>query len=434
MVRTKPSAADRHLIRLTAASGLELNPYRLERWRAAGLIPRPGTDTLVRIGTAEVYTPETAALVAGLLVCAPLCRTNEDLALLAFFNEVPVPLDPVRAALLKNFPQYSKVRERANEELQQIPAEHRDEAEPEYNWAEAAAALDMEHKAAVRQMRDNLRRRRDLATASLDERVRGVLIWLNAPALPTHDSVFMADLRTAMAFAGPPEQSRAAWLLAAICHSDQLAERGETSGPERLETFLAVTDDDLTTLREQVRESLDAMWHMATEGRSRRFELDSPEMARSAGRMLVEWTTARQAHPPGTRPAQLLVDGLRRLWSLCSTDSVGEGRAAFQLRTRSRQRHRPGRASPPRPADPYVPRRPAVPAFAVSLEEVSRIEHGGDGLDLDQLVLIAEHGDAHQGAGNVMVSERVPDYLPGGHQVLPPGRSDENPCADDVLE
>jgi hypothetical protein len=145
--------------------------------------------------------------------------------------------------------------------------------------------------------------------------------------------VFMADLRAAMAFAGPPEQSRAAWLLAAHCHSEQLAERSETSGMERLDTFLAVTEEELQSLREQVRESLDAMWHMATEGRSPRFDVNSAGMARMAGRMLVEWTTARQAHPPGSRPAQLLVDSLRSLWSLCSTDSVGEGRAAFQRRT-----------------------------------------------------------------------------------------------------
>jgi hypothetical protein len=274
----------------------------------------------------------------GLLVCAPRCRTIDDLALLAFFNEVPVPVDPVRAALLRAyFPQYSKARERENQALQRIPAEHRDQEEPWYDWAEAAAFVDMENQAAVQQMRDNLRRRRDLATASrteLDGRVCGVLTWLNAPALPTHDSVFMADLRAAMAFAGPPEQSRAAWLLAAHCHSEQLAERSETSGMGRLDNFLAVTDEDLQSLREQVRESLDTMWHMATEGRSRRFDVNSAAMARMAGRVLVEWTTARQAHPPGSRPAQLLVDSLRSLWSLCSTDSVGEGRAAFHRRTR----------------------------------------------------------------------------------------------------
>ncbi|MER5985747.1 hypothetical protein [Streptomyces sp. NPDC001787] len=319
---------------------MKLSPYQLERWRTAGLIPRPGPDTLMRIGSTRVYRPETAALVTGLLTCAPRCRTTADLALLAFFNGVPVPCDPVRAALLAEyFPHYDEDRKRASAQFERIPAEDRDATVPEYNWAEATAAGDMEYTAAVRQMRDNLRRRRDLATATrgeLDERVRGVLIWLNAPALPTHDPVFMADLRAAMAFAGPPEQSRAAWLLAALCHSEQLAERCETSRTERLETFLAVTDEDLGSLREQVRESLDAMWCMASEGRWRRCEVDSGAVARRAGRMLVEWTTARQAYPPGSRPAQVLVDGLRSLWSLCSADTAGEGRDAFQRRTLTR--------------------------------------------------------------------------------------------------
>ncbi|WP_153182963.1 hypothetical protein [Streptomyces sp. E5N298] len=329
------------MIRTAAASGLKLSPYQLERWRTAGLIPRPGPDTLLNVGNTKVYPPQTAALVAGLLVCAPLCGTHDDLALLAFFNEVPLPLAPVRAALLKAyFPQYSKAREQVNRALQRIPAEHLCQEEPWYDWAEASAFVDMENQAAGRQMRDNLRRRRDLATASraeLDQRVCGVLIWLNAPALPTHDSVFMADLRAAMAFAGPPERSRAAWLLAAHCHSEQLAKRSETSGAERLDTFLAVSDEELQSLREQVCESLDAVWHMATEGRYRRFDVNSASTARMAGRMLVEWTTARRAHPPGSRPAQLLVDSLRSLWSLCSTDSVGEGRAAFRRRTQPRR-------------------------------------------------------------------------------------------------
>jgi hypothetical protein len=192
MVRTQPSAADSHLIRIAAASGLKLSPYQLERWRTAGLIPRPGPDTQVKIGNTRVYPPQTAALVAGLLVCAPRCRTIDDLALLAFFNEVPVPFDPVHAALLRAyFPQYSKARERGSEALQRIPVGHRGQEGSWYDWAEAAAFVDMENQAAVQQMRDNLRRRRDLATASrteLDGRVCGVLTWLNAPALPTHDS------------------------------------------------------------------------------------------------------------------------------------------------------------------------------------------------------------------------------------------------------
>lgn len=75
------------------------------------------------------------------------------------------------------------------------------------------------------------------------------------------------------------------------------------------------------------------MWFMASEGRSRHFPLETSAHARLAGRMLAEWTTARQAYPSGSRPAQVLVDSLHSLWSLCSTDRVGEGRAAFERRT-----------------------------------------------------------------------------------------------------
>src|SRR5215510_3317159 len=58
----------------------------------------------------------------------------------------------------------------------------------------------------------------------------------------------------------------------------------------------------------------------------------------------------------------------------------------------------------------------------------------GDGFDLHKLVIVAEHCDAHQGAWHVGVAKLVPDYLPGGYQVLPPGRGDENSGADDVLQ
>jgi hypothetical protein len=123
-------------------------------------------------------------------------------------------------------------------------------------------------------------------------------------------------------------------VLAAVCHSRQLATRSETCARERLENLLAVTDEELDALREQVRESLDAMWFMATEGRSRHYRIASSGAARLAGRMLVEWTTARHVYPSGSRSAQVLVDSLHSLWSLCSTDMVGEGRAAFERRTR----------------------------------------------------------------------------------------------------
>ncbi len=59
-----------------------------------------------------------------------------------------------------------------------------------------------------------------------------------------------------------------------------------------------------------------------------------------------------------------------------------------------------------------------IPQKHVPLTTVSGIEHGGDGFDLHKLIVVAEHCDAHQSAGDVVVTERVPDYLPGCHQVL----------------
>jgi hypothetical protein len=46
-------------------------------------------------------------------------------------------------------------------------------------------------------------------------------------------------------------------------------------------------------------------------------------------------------------------------------------------------------------------------AATVTVGRLTRlyVKHRGDGLDLDQLVLVAEHGDAEQGAGDVMRAE-----------------------------
>jgi isopentenyl-diphosphate delta-isomerase len=62
-----------------------------------------------------------------------------------------------------------------------------------------------------------------------------------------------------------------------------------------------------------------------------------------------------------------------------------------------------------------------------------RAENRGDRLDLDKLVLVAEHGDAEQGARDVVRAERVPHHVPGGHQVLLPARRDQHPGAYDVF-
>ncbi len=183
-----------------------------------------------------------------------------------------------------------------------------------------------------------------------------------------------------------------------------------------------------------------------SDGRYRPYIPVSPTgipLLTSASGPVTDPSRTKPAHIPGR--CRALADAIRLLHGLLD-ETAGLFPDAVQERDRHRllppRRHtspsrgtRQGRLTPA-----YVPRWPAVLAdawpsrVAVSLEEVSRIEHGGDGLDLDELVLVTERGDAHQRAGDVMVGERVPDYLPGGHQVLPPRRCDENPCADDILE
>ena len=48
-------------------------------------------------------------------------------------------------------------------------------------------------------------------------------------------------------------------------------------------------------------------------------------------------------------------------------------------------------------------------------------EEGGDRLDLDELVVVAQGGDPEQGAGNVVIAEGVAHDLPRRHQVGPLG-------------
>ncbi|MFD3563565.1 hypothetical protein ACFWVU_28430 [Streptomyces sp. NPDC058686] len=91
MTRGTPSSADQFLIQIAAASGMKLSTARLERWRAAGLLPRQVPENLVRFGKRSVYSLATTELAMGLLACAPYARRLDDLVLLAFFNEVAVP-------------------------------------------------------------------------------------------------------------------------------------------------------------------------------------------------------------------------------------------------------------------------------------------------------------------------------------------------------
>jgi hypothetical protein len=51
---------------------------------------------------------------------------------------------------------------------------------------------------------------------------------------------------------------------------------------------------------------------------------------------------------------------------------------------------------------------------------INRVENRSDGFDLYKLIFVAKHSDAHQRTGDVVLAERVPDYLPCGYQILLP--------------
>ncbi|MFG2873842.1 hypothetical protein ACGFYU_02300 [Streptomyces sp. NPDC048337] len=218
------------------------------------------------------------------------------------------------------------------------PHHWRDELPADFNWAETQADLEIEqNQAHVRQMRENLKRlpvRAGATREQLDARVNGVLAALNRDRLPVEDPEIMADLKAAMAFDGPSARSRAAWMHAALCRVEQLALRQETNGVERYAALMALQDAELLHFRELVLESINAMYASASEARLRSLAIRSLPDARMAGRLLVEWNSIRQVVAPGSRPAQLALDGLRSLWDVCShAGGGGEGRAAFVART-----------------------------------------------------------------------------------------------------
>ncbi|WP_331725740.1 hypothetical protein OG605_40160 (plasmid) [Streptomyces xanthophaeus] len=345
MTRTPPSQADRRLIQACHDREIPLKASRLEAWRTHGLMRPPEAVFLGgRRGSQRVYPPGTVLQVMCLAVCDQLepRMSPEDLLLLTFFAEMPLPFLPVRPLKVALARAYFGARFPRQAEEQRtyeaVPGEWRDEAPADYNWAETEAALEVrEDQPHVRQMRENLARLPDLARAGrqeLDGRVIGVLTALNRARLPVEDTVLMADLKAAMAFDGPPARSRAAWMHAALCRGEQLAVRRETNAMERFDGLMALGETELLHFRELVLEAMNAAYTVASEGRLSGYAVRSLSVAKMAGRVLVEWNSIRQVVEPGSRPAQLALDGLRSLWSICShTGGGGEGRERFAVRT-----------------------------------------------------------------------------------------------------
>ncbi|MEU7556271.1 hypothetical protein AB0B01_28755 [Streptomyces sp. NPDC044571] len=298
-----------------------------------------------RQGTRRVYPPGTDVQVLCLAACDQLHprMSPYDLLLLTFFAEMPLPLlptGPLKVALAQAFfgPRF-RWQEEEQRAFDAVPEDWRAELPTDFNWAQIRAELEIRQDGPhVQQMRENLKRRPGLVRASreqLDARVDGVLTALNRDRLPVEDAEIMTDLKAAMAFDGPPARSRAAWMHAALCRSEQLALRRETNGAERFDELMALQEPELLHFRELVLEAVSAMYTAASEGRLRTREIRSLPIAKMAGRMLVEWNSVRQVVEPGSRPAQLALDGLRSLWSICSQTGggSGEGRAAFTART-----------------------------------------------------------------------------------------------------
>src|SRR6266545_8007212 len=100
MPRSQPSRADVALLAALAGQGLHASPYQLERWRAAGLLPRNRRRGLGRGRGSASELDETA--VASASVLARLARQGRrrvgSHVIERFALGLPTAEDEVRAA------------------------------------------------------------------------------------------------------------------------------------------------------------------------------------------------------------------------------------------------------------------------------------------------------------------------------------------------
>lgn len=325
MPRSKPSKADQELVRQAAEAGYHVNAAQLERWRRSGVLPAPARLHLGRHGSHTVYPDGTGDLVCALAKHAGPGRSLQDVALLAFFDDAAVPQKAVKDALAATYFTGRFVHtDRVNEITDSVPGGWSGELGPHYEAAEADARIDLEAGGrAIRQMRINLRRLPDLAKASrheVDQRLLGVLVGLNLPRLPQQDLDLMSDLSVAVDLDCDHEacDALAVWEYAAISHAAQMADYQETSPEERYGCLLEATAEELADLRVQVKTACDQMWERASGGIHQHAPHTQPWMARAMASMLVEWMTARMAHPPGVRLAdRYFIQSLSHLGLCC---------------------------------------------------------------------------------------------------------------------
>ncbi|MFD9132819.1 hypothetical protein ACFVZA_10345 [Streptomyces bottropensis] len=232
----------------------------------------------------------------------------------------------------------------------QVPPEWAAELGQEYELAEASAKIALaENGRAIRQMRVNLRRLPGLARSSredVDARLLGVLVGLEMPQLPESDEAFMTDLAASLHLdCDIAEDCLAVWDYAAACHVSQIARQEKTSPEERIDRLARLSLEDLADLRTDVLDSRDQIWARATGGQRTQAAVDQPRQARSAAGVLMEWMSAREAHPPGSVLAdRYFLESLTDLALRCRIPyrrvprggGQGEVRAAFVARTAGR--------------------------------------------------------------------------------------------------
>ncbi|MFI1980775.1 hypothetical protein [Streptomyces wedmorensis] len=270
--------------------------------------------------------------------------------MLAFFDGAEVPETALKRAIARTY--FNSCLRHENVIAQaaaRVPEGWESELGKECELAEAEAQTELARGGrAVRQMRINLRRLPDLAGApqrEVDERLLGVLVGLNRLRLPEGDHEFMADLSAALAFgcAQDNDDVFAVWEYAALSHSSQMARHEETSPEERFDLLMETSQEELCSLREEVRTAVDQMWHRATWGREPEADLSRPWMARNSAGVLMEWMSARQVQPGKLSMADRYFLSLGHLQSCCLAAERsaggawqhpgGEGRAGFIART-----------------------------------------------------------------------------------------------------
>jgi hypothetical protein len=209
VVRSAPSRADQELIHELAASGSRVSATQLERWRAAGLLPRPRIKRLGIAGTAAVHPPGTAELAASIARHGRRGRPFEVTALAVFIEGYPVPDDLLLAGVRRIVTDFAtEWTQCRSDAVAAVEAANSGEPVDELAVAEQLALQAVRGNGrAVRQWRRSLRRNPPPPDATPDNReevLAGALtsvVRLLVGDAPEHDDS-LAELAAAAGASG----------------------------------------------------------------------------------------------------------------------------------------------------------------------------------------------------------------------------------------